>query len=342
MRPSLVRLIGQSLGFLVGIGLLIWCLTIAFSPENREQFDKLKNADWRLVAALSGLSLVIMVISGEVFRLSLRPVQKLGVLSTHSTNAIANALALLPFKIGMIFRILMHNRRDGVPLLTIGAWFAAISAVMVGVIVPIAGAALWLHRLDGPAIALALGGVVLCCGGLVMIAKAVGTEQGWALILRLWRLAPLPASLRAGSVRGDMLLARAREGVRILSSGRTIFACAALRVLDVLCQALRFAIAARILGIDIPKDQATVAGIVYFLVGALAPFGQLGVRERLTSMLPSEMPMATFQLVVLIVTAADILVLLVCALIGAAYLRARRSPLRRETAAASTPEATPA
>jgi hypothetical protein len=218
----------------------------------------------------------------------------------------------------------MHNRRDGVALLTIGAWFAAISAIMLGVLAPIALVCLWMHRVDWVTAGLALGGVIVCCGALHVVAKLVATEQGWAFVQRLWRAMPLPRSLQLGSPGGDALLARAHEGVRILGSGRTVFACAALRVLDVACQGLRFAIAAKILGIELPTDQAVVAGIVYFLVGALAPFGQLGVRERLTSMLPSAMAESTFALVVLMVTAAEIVVLLSCAVIGAAYLRPDR------------------
>lgn len=310
----------QVAGFLICLGLLAWCLRTAFDERNRAQLERLADADASQVAGLLSLSLVVVLISGEVFRNVLYPVRRLGLLSIHSTNAIASLLALLPFKLSIVARVLVHNRRDGLPLLTITAWFAAVSAVMACAIAPLLAVSRLRQPTDAVSVWLMLTSLLLAAGSMLLFARWLLTPRGWSLVTSIYALLPKPKRLRADAPAGAALLDSARQGCFMLASPRAVLVSLLLRGLDVGVQGARILVAAHIIGLDLSFDRAMLAGLAYFLVGAAAPSGQLGARETAVTLLLGP----EFAVVPLLITAAETLVLVAGSVLGIAYLRPDR------------------
>jgi hypothetical protein len=325
----------QVLGFLIGVGLLVWVVLEAFSPRNRAQLEKLADAPWQLVVAMLGLSVIVVVISGEVFRNALLPVRRIPIVGMHATNAVASLLALLPFKLSIFFRVAVHNRRDGVPLLTIGAWFAAVSAIMACAVVPMLAVNHFRKPTDTASAWLMLAGLVVMAGLLIAAARFFLSSRGWSIVRAVYDAMPKPRVLRSEHPAGAALLERAREGCRMLASPRAVTVCLLLRGLDIGVQGARIYVAARIVGLDVAPDAALVAGMMYFLVGAASPAGQVGPREGAVVLVLGP----SFAVVPLIITVAETLVLLIGSVLGIACLRPDRllrtasSPTQRERAA---------
>jgi hypothetical protein len=317
----------QVVGFAVGLALLWWVIEGVFAPENRAQLDRLRDAPALSVAALLGLGLATLVINGAIFHIALWPVKRLRTADIQSVNAIAAVLALLPFKLSVLFRVLVHNRRDRVPLLTIAAWFAAVAACMAVSALPPLAASLWRKTLDGAWWGVALGGIAFGAIAMIALAKLLSDGPGWAWLERVIKSLPLPVAIRGS--RDDNaspgMRPRVQEGLRMLAHGRAVSACIALRMLDAAVHTARFLVAASILGVDLPASKAVIAGAAFFLIGAAAPTGQLGAREAGTAgilgTLLHGVDLSQFKLVVLLVSATEATVLLVAAAAGAAWLR---------------------
>lgn len=327
-RMSTPMIALQVVGGLVGIALLIWCVTLLLTPKNRDAISHLSNAPKELVLALLGLSLIVVLVGGETFRQVLMPVQRLPLARMHATNAIAGLLALVPFKLSIVFRVLVHNRRDGVNLLTIGAWFTGVSLVILSVLAPVILASWWRGRADAWWLGASLLGILLSASTMLALARWISSERGWAFAKRVWIALPLPRVIKHST-----LLDRVHEGLRMLSHPRTLATCVLLRATDLACQAGRVYIAARLVGLDIPMDQAALAGSVYFLVGAISPAGQAGTREGVTAaivaaLLPA-MTIETLALIVLPISASELLVLLTLSIIGMPLVRPDKLLLKR-------------
>lgn len=331
-RMSGARLALQALGGLVGLGLLVLCVMVALKPDNRAKLERLADAPKDQLALLVGLSLVVVIVSGETFRRVLSPVRSLPFIRTQATNAIASLLALLPFKLSIVFRVIVHNRRDGVPLLTIGAWFIAVAGVIFAVLAPVMLASWWRGQADALWLLGVLMGVACSISALLMVARIVSSDKGWRWVQGVFASIPVVSALKPTS-----LLDRAHEGLQMLSHPSSLLACVALRLLDLACQTARVYVAARIVGQELPLDQAALAGSLYFLVGAVAPTGQLGAREGLTSYLVSKLlpgqDFSQFAVIVLVVSASEMLVLLVMCVIGMPIVRPDRLLIRDKPAA---------
>lgn len=325
----------QVLGFVIGLALLWWVIQGVFAPENRSQLDRLREAPTAKVAALLGLGLATLVINGAIFHAALWPVKRLRMLDLHSVNAIASVLALLPFKLSVVFRVIAHNRLDRVPLLTIAAWFAAVAASMAVSVLPPLAASLWRGQIDTVWWAVSLGGITALAATMIMIARRLSDGPGWVWFERLIRSMPLPAAIRGAPDDSHQgLRPRIHEGLRMLAHGRAVWACVGLRMLDAAVHTARFMVAASILGIDLPASKAVIAGTAFFLIGAAAPTGQLGAREAGTAgvlgTLLHGVDLSQFKLVVLLVSATEATMLLAAAMAGAAWLRPWRV-LKRTT-----------
>jgi hypothetical protein len=325
------KLAVQALGFAIGLGLLVYFVRQLLRPENAQSLERIRHISLAQGASLVGLSLAILLLSGEVFRRALSPVRTLPLLDAHATNAVATLLAQLPFKLSVVFRVLVHNRRDRVPLLTIGAWLAAVAVVILCVLGPIFLATLWRGRADGPWFALAVGGAALCVTLVLVTARLLSTPRGWALLERLYgAVVRFPARLRPGTPGGEALLGRAREGLRMLASPKAVLAGAGLRVVEMSAQAARVAVAASVLGLALSPGQCVVAGATYFFIAAAAPTGQLGtVQEgasRIVDAALSGIDLNQFRFVVLLISAADLATLLAAGTLGALWLRFTRPP----------------
>lgn len=315
----------QLAGFAIGIGLLWYCGSLALRPENRGQLQKLADAGPLAALALAGLSLATLLINGLLFWLGLAPVQRLSVRGVLATNAVAMFLSYLPLKLSVLFRLFIHTKRDGVPLLRVGAWFGAVAAVMAAVLGPLVLVS-WLHpRVDALWIALAGAGVLGASGMLLGIARLLSDEGRWAWFERL--AGRLPG--RLGTIAKSRLLPRAHEGVRMCADPRCVGASVALRLMDAAVHSARLALAAWVIGQPLTADQAVIAGSAFFLIGVVAPTGQLGVREAGTAGIMAALHSEGLVVAVLMVSAAEAAVVLLAAIAGGAYLRLDRLLGRR-------------
>jgi len=332
IRAARMRTGVQILGFMLGLTLLAWCIYAAAKPENLKQWSRLREAPAESVAMLLALSLATVVLNGAIFQFAIRPIARLRAADIQSVNAVASLLAYLPFKLSMLFRVLVHNRRDGLALFTIAAWFGAIAASMaIGVLPPLAFA--WVRgRADAGWWAASLGGVIGATVATVVMARLLHAGPGWAWFERTWNKLPLRA-----------LLPRIHEGLRMLADPRAVITCVVLRLLDSAVHTARFLVAASILGFDLPTDKAVIAGCSFFLIGIAAPSGTVGVREAFTGGLLGQLLSGVdpdqFFVAVLLVSAAEAVVTLPAALLGAAWIKPWR--LRRTPSTALSP-ATPA
>lgn len=328
-RPTpraLAKAVVQLVGFAACIALFWWVIRGVLAPQSREQLERLGDAPAWKVAALLALGLATTVINGAIFQVMLRPVRRLRTADVQSVNAVASMLAPLPFKIGLLFRVFIHNRRDRLSLLTIIAWFGAITATMGAAMLPPLGAAASRGTINWVWAITSIGGVLGMTIAVIVIAQACRDGAGWVRLERFVRALPLPRAIRGtpdGSNAG--ILPRIHEGLRMLSHPGAVVACVALRLVDAGVHTARFLLAASILGVALPTDKAVIAGVAYFLIGAAAPTGQLGAREAgaawlLGRLLPG-VGLDQFKLVALLVSATEASVLLLMAMAGAAWLR---------------------
>ncbi len=315
----------QVLGFAAGVGLLGWCGMMAFAPENRAQLARLGEADAGSLAVLFGCSLGTLLLNGHIFWVVLRPEMRIDPVGVQATNAVATTLSYLPFKLSVLLRVAVHNRRDRVPLLTIAAWFGAVAVLVVVGLGPPALMSLWRHGVDavwwaGSAIGicvsvfvtLTLAGVFAGPGGLGRIHR----------VLDPLRIGPLSRFIRGGA------FARLHGIFGMLAHRRAVLEATFLRLLDIGMQTARFAVAASILGVDLGWQSALLIASTYFLIGMLSPFGMLGTREAgavgLAQLLGISGPGDSLVVVILAVSATESLVNLVCAGVGVAWMRPDR------------------
>ncbi len=314
------RLLPQLVGFLAGLGLLAWCVTIALGPENREQLQKLRGATLGQIAALLGLSFTSLMISGVVFHLTVRPVHPLRRADVCSTNAISSFLGYLPLKLGLLLRIAVHVRRDRMSLLEVGGWFGAVTVPILMTAGCLAGATLVTHEVNQRWYLLAGGGLLAGSALVVLAARLMGGESGRARMRR-------PATsvhqhwldrFIAGEHYGKL-----NTGTVMLGSPRVVGWAVALRVLDFFLQAQRFVIAARIIGLALPTAHAFVVASSAFLIGIVSPGGPVGAREAgvvgVLKLLGVPDP-KTYVIVPLLVTATEAVAYLGAAIAGLAWL----------------------
>lgn len=334
-----MRLGVQTLAFILGLLLLWWCAAQALSEENQAQIRRLGEASVLDIGLLAGLSLVSVILNGLVFWVVLLPVQRIGVLGVVATNALASFLNYLPFKLSVLARVIIHGRRDRVPFFTIGAWFAAVGCVLVGVYAPLVSVSLWRHRIDWVWLAAGGGGVLGVLGVAVLVARLLAGERG---SLRLETLATrlldrFDARIARWLLR-TRIVARLMSGFDMLGSPAAVGAGAACYLADLGVQTSRFVIAATVLGVTISWQDATLVASCYFIIGVASPAGQLGTREAGTAWLAGVLHMAggeSLAVVMLLASAVESLVALGSA--GAAIFILRPARILWGGTGATTP-----
>lgn len=265
-----VRAVVQGLGFLAGVALMVWCVGLALEPGNRAQLARLRDAPAELVVALLGLSALTIVLNGLIFWVVLRPVRRLRASGVVAVNALATFLAYLPFKLSMVSRVVVHNRRDGVPVVTIVAWMVVAACVLSNVVTPVAGISAWRKGIDSVWLACVPVGIALTTVTMIVLAR-VGLRVVDA------------ARARGGRVGGVVeRLIRLRDGLVMAARVRTVLGATGLRTVDVVVVSARFAVAAALLGVPLAWEDALLLGITFFFVGAASPFGEFGTREAAT------------------------------------------------------------
>jgi len=314
-----VRTAVQILGFLVGVALLVWCVKVALRPEHREQFARLRDATPGQVAAVLALSFASLAANGAAFWVMVRPIKRIDLGGVLSTNALATFLNYLPFKVGVITRFIVHNRRDAIPVVTISAWFACMAAVLVVTLLPPCAATLWLKRVDAMWFVVSGAGVLVLGALTVLVARALHGPSGADRLRRL--CAWLPMGTRFAQ---SVFFGQAHAGMTILSHAPTVTAGAALRLVDLGLQAARFVVIANVLHQDLAPSRALMATVAYFLTGIFSPGGMLGTREGVTAWLFGADGAQSLAAVALLVGAAEMFTNLVGAGLGLAYLRPDR------------------
>jgi len=340
-QHRLLRVAVQLVGVVVGIASLAWCVLLALKPENKEQFARLSDASAGAVAAMVGLTLATLLLNGLLFWIALTPVRRLRIPDVLATNCVCTFLAYLPLKLGGLTRILIHNRRDRVPLILIGSWFLSVAAVMFASFTPPILGVLWLGSVDTMWIAVVVLGEVLMVAAIVLAAGFFRGDRGQERIERLattLRLRPLRALIRS-KLWSDM-----HAGFDMLASPGAVGGAATLRILDVGVQSARLIVAAGIFGLALPIQQAIPLALVYYLVGAMSPAGLAGLREGAATGLVGPLLAAAgiassgdartqFAPVFLLVLGTEAMVYLAAAAVGIGWLRPDRLlKLRRQAA----------
>lgn len=314
----------QTLGFLAGLALLAWCVRTAMSPENRESVRRLADADPRLVAAVLGLSALSLAINGLAFFVAIRPVRTLPAIDVVATNCLVTFLNYLPFKIGAVTRFLVHNRRDGMPVLMIGAWIIAVALILVSCMLPLIGASLWRHGTDLAWFGASFAGLLVCVGAVVVGATLFAGERGHA---RLVVIAGTAGGRLGRNLVSSRFFRQLLAGLDMLADVRATALAVLLRLSDVGVQTARFLVVAKMLHEPLTPGTALIAASCYFLIGILSPAGMLGAREGGTAALLS-IPGVTggeggawFAAATLLVGAAELVANSIAGLLSAAWLR---------------------
>ena len=300
-RRSRTRLALQIFGVALSLALLVWSTTQALTPENQQSLERLRHAHPGPVAALVALVLASVALNGLIFHVILTHTHRLGAVYLAAVTGIATLLAYAPFKLSLLSRVFIHRRRDRLRYRTLIAWLAAVGGLSVCVLAPATLASLWHPSLDAWWALGALGAPA------AMLALAV-------LVARRVRTIPALHTATLGSAE------YAVSATRVATLG-------ALRTADLASMALRFGIAASILGIDIAPGEAMAAASVYFLTGVLSPSGNLGAREGAVTglgLLPAVGNHEELALLALTVTGAEIVGALIAGVAGAVYVRPDR------------------
>jgi len=315
----------QIVGFAASIALLGWAVKTAMSPGNREQLSKLSEATPSELLILMTLAAISVGFNGIIFWVVINPVQRLRTTDVIATNAIATFLAYLPFKLSVISRFVIHNRRDQVPVMTIGAWLLAEAILMMAVFVPVGLISWWQGGITPIWWITTLVSIVLCTLIGSWFAGKLGGQQSidWLAKLTGKKFAQSDSFTRLHSV------------FEMLSNSKATLIGNGFRLLDIFAFALRFYIAARVLDLPISSADSLLLGATYFMIGAVSPFGMLGTREAGTIAVASLVGISSAAITkdesgtvpiaatVLFVTAVEALVNLGCAGFGIAWLRLR-------------------
>jgi len=319
-RPRL-RLAVQLLGFLIGLALLGWCAQLALSPDNRAQLVRLGDAGPWPVLALVALSALSLILNGLAFWAAVFPVHRLRALDVIAVNAMASFLAFLPFKIGLLFRVFIHGQRDGVPLLTIGAWFAAVALVLLVALLPLIAVSLWRPGLDAAWFIAGAAGIAVCAAALVLLSRVFAGERGLTRIHAVADRLPI-----AGRLTRTPAFGHVHHGFTMTGDARGVAGGIAFRVADALVQSARLWIAADVLGVELTLASAVVLALGYFVVGMLSPFGMLGTREAGAAGIALALGVGgeAFAPTALLVGAVDAVTALAGAAVGAVWLRPDR------------------
>ena len=324
-RHGVWSILLQLVGFAASLSLLYWCIRTALGSEQVQQkLRDLNSAPPWLLGAMLGLSAGTVILSGLVFGTVVRPVHKLKWTDVVATNCLCTLLGNLPLKISLFVRVLIHNRRDCVPMLTIAGWFAAVSALICISIVPPVASAVLVGEVGFTWWVIAGGGIVGATIATWLLCGWLASEAGWETLLRVvdaikWRR--LSTLARSASARN------LHAGVRMLASGRATFSAMGFRVVDIALQGGRFFLAAHLLQIPLTLTHAILAGCTYFFLQAAAVAGSLGLREYITGVVLlgiTALPKEQLSAVILTVTAAETVVNIILGVVGALWLRVDR------------------
>ncbi|MEM7228361.1 MAG: hypothetical protein AAF432_06035 [Planctomycetota bacterium] len=310
-RLSRRQIITQLIGFVIGLGLLSWCIyQVVQEPDG---FRDLLNADWRYIAGLIACTLVSLFVNGTVFWSTMQPYKKTRFSHLHYLNLVASVLNYAPVRAGLIVRIIYHLRIDGLSLLQIGAWIAAITFTVVITIAACFGATI--IRQDIDLITLLLTGVLLLVFGYVL-----------SIITR------------------HTIVERYGQGLDLVLSNRRILGVAiGLRLLEIAAIGVRMWCGVRILGLDLNVYEVMLLAYTDLML-SINPLGRVGWREAAiafvagmlaTNSISTEEIDSTVYSLGLIVSAGELMIVLPTGLAALVWLRRRWQHVMRDRANAA-------
>ena len=231
--------------FLIGVGLLAWCIRRAVGGSDLSQ---LREASAAQVTALLLCSLVSVAANGTMFWLLIRPVRPLPFADVHLVNFVVNLLNYAPVRLGMVTRLAHHRRVDGMSYLHLLAWYGAVAILMFTALGAMLAATLLRPQVDAV----------------------------WALLLLAMLAAPTILLVRLSN--HQQLPGRIRPATELTRHGPTMALCMGLRLVDTAAYAGRLYAAFAIAGIDLSARDTVYLALVS-MVTSLLPAGTLGFRE---------------------------------------------------------------
>jgi hypothetical protein len=322
-RAGIGRILIQLLGFGVCIGLLWWCVQTALNPANRDKLSRLADAPIQDVVLLFALSAASVLLNGSMFWLVLRPAKRIKFWDVQAVNGTASFLSYAPAKLSILYRILVHTRRDGVPLLTMGAWLAAMSVIVVAAMAPMIGLAEWRQKADAVFYVGCIVSILVLFTIIVLSARAFSGVKGLARIQSIFGAVPWKFFQRIPHLAAFQKL---HAGFDMLASPSAVGGSLTIRVVDLLVQAFRFIVAAKILGETLHLDTAVMSACTFYLIGVTSPAGSLGAREGATTQMASWMKIpgldtGEFAPIALTVSATEFVIFLTAAVLGILWIQ---------------------
>ena len=314
------RIAVQLIGFVLSLALLGWCVSLALSEENRQALEHLREASAGQAGALIALSLGTIVVNGVAWWAMIRPVRALDLAGVSAVNALATLLSYLPFKLSVMARVVLHNRRDGITIMRMGAWFTAFGVLVIAIVGPVVAVSLWRRSIDGAWWVCSGALLVATVAGLYIISRAFRGAEGTARVRTLaglLRLGLLDRFLRSNAY------AHLHDGFTMTGHAPAVVSVAAMRLVDLGIHAGRFYLAARILNFEMGVDTAVLVSVVYFAIGVVSPFGQLGAREGGTILIAGSLVGGRDDLapIALVVTGSEVVAALAGGAVAVAFLR---------------------
>lgn len=332
-RAGSGRLLLQIVGFLLCMGLLWWCVHTAMKPENEEKLAKLLEADKLEVATLLLLQVTTVFLNGTTFWMVLRPVHKLRFSDMQAVNATASFMSYAPGKMSLIYRLLVHTRRDGLSLLTIGAWMGAFAVILFSGLIPLVAIAAWRKHPDAIFVGACAVSMLIAFVAIVGTARLLGGPAGLARIRAACERMPIGLPSRIASSGPFIKLHAAFD---MLASPTVVGVGLLIRIADLLAQAARFMLAGHILGTTVHMDTALMAACTYYMIGLTSPSGSLGAREGATTGLASLLAVpgmegGQFAPIALTVSATEFVVFLTGGLAGMLWIQPWKALAERAT-----------
>lgn len=256
-RITLQRAVLQIVGFLIGVALIVWCVRTAAADAD---WRRVLDADPLDVAGLLAATVASVIINAGAFWTVLRPIRRHLVWRLSLLNGIAGLLNYAPVRIGLVARVAYHIRVDRMGAGVVASWIAVTALFMLLALVIVGVATL--------AVPLGVWTAVLIAGQLVL-AK---------LLLNVTLSLP-PA--RAVTARFEAL-------APMLLNPVAYWGTMSLRLLDIGAFVLRMWLAARILGLSLPKVDVIILALTAQFV-SLSPLGRLGFREAAVAFVASRL-----------------------------------------------------
>ncbi len=324
-RTSRRKLIFQIGAFMCGLGILAWFIYTANRPSNRENLDRLIHAPPATLLTLLGLSLATLSLNGTIFFVTIFPVRRVPFWDVQAANGCACVLNYIPFRAGTICRFMIHNRRNGVPLLTIGAWLGAVSATVAATLTPLIAAAVWRKQIDGPFVVAVLIGLFISYSVVLTAARTFAHARGLARLHRLTD--PVGINLLNRALRSNAFH-NLHHGFAMLAHPGSLAVAMSLRLIDLLVQATRFMVTAKLVGVELNFESALLISATYFLF-SLSPAGALGTREGGATGIAKWLAVPgftteSFVVIALAVTASEMIVNMTCGSIALLFIRPDR------------------